>query len=335
MSTLGFDDPLLHQARAQARAGAWADVAELLAAHAPVDPARPERLMLHTEALIRSGNPHRARARLREAVPRLEAGGTRQAHRTALNLLGAASFAVGALDDAQAAWDRALELAQEDGDTLLLARATNNLGAVANLRGHRHDALYLYHLAVPVYQRLGEHRGLAETFHNIAMTYREMDALTEADEYEARTMEFARAAAAPRLDVMAQVGRAEVALRRGDHHLARAAALRAADGAAALGDTDTRADALRCAGLACLMLDRATDARQHLDDALRYATATENALMIAESRLAIARVALHTGELATAAREAAAAATTFERLKAARLHAEAQQVLAAVRARAT
>lgn len=317
MSLPSAEDPVLQQARSRAQAGAWAEVAALLAHH-PADARRPEPLLLHAEALIRSGAPQEARERLRAVVPALERTPYRGAHRTSLNLLGAASFAVGALDEAQAAWDRALELAQQDDDALLIARATNNLGAIANLRGAAHDALYLYQLAVPAYQRLGESRGLAETYHNLAMTYREMGALTDADEHERLTIDHARAAHAPRLAVMAQVGRAEVAMRRGDLDVAAATALRAAAAAGALGDTATRTDALRCAGAACTALGRLDEARRALDEALRVGAESHFALMLAESQLASARLSLRLGDVARARQEAVAAVRGFDALGAMR-----------------
>lgn len=328
MSAFAFDDPVLQQARTRAGAGAWSDVATLLAGQLAPAAERPERVTLYAEALIRSGAPQRARECLREAVPTLAATPHRHAHRTALNLLGAASFAMGALDEAQAAWDHALELAQQSDDPLLVARATNNLGAIANLRGASHDALYLYKLAVPVYQRLGELRGLAETFHNLAITHRDLGDLSQADEYERRAMEYAREARAERLLLMARAGRAELALRRGDNPLAAATAREVARVAGAAGDAATRADALRCAGEACTAMSLLDDARQLLDEAIALARDAGQALMQAESLLASARLAHLRGDRARAHDDAIGAARLFAALGARRELALAESVLA-------
>lgn len=314
MNTFRLEDPVLQRARARAGDGAWREVAALLATEYEPVGERPERLTLYAEALLRCGEPQHARECLRDATPRLEDGAHRGAHRTALNLLGAASFAVGALDEAEAAWDRVLELAQQGDDAQLVARATNNLGAVANLRGARHDALRLYNLAVPVYQRLGELRGLAETFHNLAITYRDLGDLTRADEYEQRVMGYARDAGVPRLAVMAQVGRAEVAFRSGDHRLAAASAAWAADEAARLGDLPTEADALRCAGEAESALGNHAAARRLLDTAAERAATSAQALMQAEIDLASAQLALAMGDRPRAHRDATHAAERFAQL---------------------
>lgn len=314
MNTFHLEDPVLQQARARAGDGAWREVAALLATEYEPVAERPERLTLYAEALLRCGEPQHARACLREATPQLEGGAHRGAHRTALNLLGAASFAVGALDEAETAWDQALELAQQAGDAQLVARATNNLGAIANLRGARHDALRLYNLAVPVYQRLGELRGLAETFHNLAITYRDLGDLLHADEFERRAMDYAREAGTARLAIMAQVGRAEVALRTGDARLAAATAAFAAREAEAAGDAATAADALRCAGEAHTALGELTAARRLLDEASTRAARAGQALMQAEVLLASAVLAAKAGDMSRARTEATAAAGAFDRL---------------------
>lgn len=314
MTSPTFDDLVLRQARTRASAGAWPEVVAMLDdAVAPVA-ARPERVTLYAEALMRTGEPRRACDCLQDAIPVLSRGPHRAAHRTALNLLGAASFAVGALDDAQQAWDRALELAQQSRDPLLAGRAMNNLGAVASLRGDAHHALALYQLAVPIFQRLGDMHRLAETMHNLAIVYRDLDELVQADEHELRAIEFAQAANATHLVTMARVGRAELALRRGDGELAAVTSLAAARDSAASGDRRTQADALRCAGEALTALGRLSEARLRLDEAAGLAESAGEALMLAEAILASARLAAAMGDHQRAALDARVAAERFRHL---------------------
>lgn len=314
MTTPILDDLVLQRARARAGTGAWPDVAALLEGECAPMTERPERVTLYAEALMRCGEPQRATAFLQQAVPALSRSAHRTAHRTALNLSGAASFAVGALDDAQAAWDRALELAQQAGDTLLVARATNNLGAIASLRGSWHHALSLYQLAVPVYQRLGDMHRLAETLHNIAIVYRDLGDLPAADEHEMRAIQFAQQAGAERLVLMARVGRAELALRRADYPLASVSALAAGRACAENGDRETQADAWRCAGEAATALGQHGEARQLLDEAITLAEGAGQALMQAEAQLASARLSQQVGELDRARDEAGRAVEGFRRL---------------------
>jgi tetratricopeptide (TPR) repeat protein len=296
MTSPTLDDAVLRQARARASAGAWPEVADLLRGELGPVAVRPERVTLYAEALMRVGEPRRACDCLQQAMPVLSRGAHRSAHRTALNLLGAASFAIGALDDAQGAWDRVLELAQRAGDPLLVGRAMNNLGAVASLRGDWHRAIYLYQLAVPIYQRLGDAHRLAETFHNLAIVHRDLDNLVQADEHEMRAIEFAQQAGAQQLELMARAGRAELALRRGDHELAAVSALAAGGASAAIGDRSTQADAWRCAGEAYTALGKHDAARRLLDEAATLAELSGQALMQAEVLLASARLGERTGE---------------------------------------
>ncbi len=53
------------------------------------------------------------------------------------------------------------------------ARCLNNLGVIASLRGDPQTALANYHLALAAYQQAGLVRGIAETHHNIAISWRE------------------------------------------------------------------------------------------------------------------------------------------------------------------
>lgn len=332
MTTPILDDLVLQQARARADAGAWPEVAALLENQGEPQADRPERMTLYSEALMRCGEPQRANEFLRRAVPSLTNSAHRTSHRTALNLLGAANFALGALDEAQAAWDRALELAQQANDSLLVARATNNLGAIASLRGAAHHALALYQLAVPVYQRLGDMRGLAQTFHNLAIVYRDLGDLAAADEYEMRVIEFAQQASAARLVQMARVGRAELALRRADFQLASVSALAAGRASAANGDRATQADACRCAGEASMALGRPQEARELLDEALVLAQGTGEALMHAEALLASARLSMQVEDHDRARDEATRSVEEFRRLGAHSGLARATEALLLLRA---
>jgi tetratricopeptide (TPR) repeat protein len=155
---------------------------------------------------MRTGDERRALSWLRELEPRLAEDGDRSAHRRAVNMIGAACLAIGELEEAASAFGTALDLATQTDDLLLLARATNNLGAIANLQGDHERALWHYRIALPTFQRLGQRRGLAASYHNIAITFRDLGELDEADENERRAIEYATDGAVPRLAAMGRVG---------------------------------------------------------------------------------------------------------------------------------
>jgi len=202
----------------------------------PSPARRPPRHVLHVRLTPRHGQL--ARPPLMLAAPHA-------ALRRARDLLGASHVARGTLDDARRAFERALELGQQHGDALTVARATSNLGAIATVRGDARRALALYLLAVPAYQRVGSAHGLAQTYHNMAVSLRELGRLGAADECERRAIEFARDAECPHLVALAQLSRAELSLRAGDAPLAQAGAYRAAERFDALGDAISAARARR------------------------------------------------------------------------------------------
>ncbi|MEP6992338.1 MAG: tetratricopeptide repeat protein [bacterium] len=307
-------DDVLERAHALSRAGAWSDVVGMLEPMATLAGEAGEIRVLYAESLMRVGRERAACEWLRGIMPSLRAQGDRVNHRRALNLLGVGSFFLGDLDEASSALDAALDLATQDEDLLLFARATNNLGMIANIRGEHDAALGHYQRAVPAYQRLGQRRGLAESYHNIAITYRDLGALEQADEYERRAMDYAAAGVAPRVAAMGLIGRAEVALRRGDPQFARGTAQRAAAELQDLEDPMNEADALRLVGAAATAMGRFADADVAFGRALSIARERGHALIEAETLRDRAR-GLHTrGAYPEALRDAEEAMTLFERL---------------------
>ena len=296
-------DPVLTSARDAAQRGEWARVRELLDGSAMVRSDSDAALLL-AEASLRLGLPERARLWLDELVPLLEERADRGALRRAVNMLGAACWELGELDEAERAWDRAVLLAQADGDTLLLARATNNLGALSNVRGSRENALHMYQLAIPAYQRLGHAVGIAECYHNMAITYRDVGDFERADEYERRAIEFAGGAGNERLEALARLGRAEITYRRGDAQLAGVSARRVAEDFSRLSEPIREGDARRLSGLAYLAAGRSSEARRDITRALQLVQAHQAALVEAETWRALAELEAAQGDW-TATQEAA------------------------------
>ena len=318
-------DPLLATARARAQDGAWPDVLEMLEPAAAERAREPELVTLLGAALIHTGRVREARLWLTDAERRLAGHPDRAAHRTVVNMLGAACFALGELDDAARAFEEALELGQRSGDVLLVARASNNLGAIANLRGQRERAIWHYELAIPAYQRLGQSRGLAESYHNLAITQRDLGMLARADECERRAIEYAAEAQTPRMASMARLGRAEIALRRGDALLAEATARRSIRELADSGDRATEADAHRLAGAACAAQGRIDDARMAFAQALGLARADGFALVEAETLRDRARAWAADGQWGAARTDAMEALEGLRRLGAAPACAELER----------
>ena len=311
-------DSILERARASADAGAWGEVLALLEPRAATCQRDGASALLYGEALIYTGNERKAVHWLRGTEASLGEAGDRAAQRRAVNMIGAACLALGALDDASGEFGRALDLATQAEDLLVLARATNNLGAIANMQGDHERALSHYRLALPTFQRLGQRRGLASSYHNLAITYRDLGELDEADEHELRAIEHATEGDVPRLAAMGRVGRAEIALRRGDAAFAETTARIARDEFARLGDPQNEADAARLVGAACTAQRHFDEAREAFDRALEIARARGHALNEAETLRDRAALYLMQGEMNEARADARRAIALFDRLGAAR-----------------
>lgn len=307
-------DPLLATARQLAATGAWRELVVLLAPRADAGLSSGDEAVLYAEALMRSGEERQALAFLRDMEPTLAEDSNRALHRRAVNMIGVASLVLGDLEGANTALSHALELASRDDDLLMMAQATNNLGAIANLQGRHEDALWQYRLALPMLQRLGQPRLLAEGYHNMAITFRDVGELTEADEHELRAIDYAQDASAPRVAAMGRTGRAEIALRRGDAPLAESTARVAIDELASLGDPLNQADAHRVVGAACGAQARYDDALAAFDRALSIAREHGHALVEAETLRDRVDVRVRTNDRAAALEDARASIAIFEKL---------------------
>jgi tetratricopeptide (TPR) repeat protein len=269
--------------------GAWGAVRDLLLS-TPADLRVPELVLLLAEASLRTGFLAEGRALLEPVVPLLAQQGNTAARRRAVNMLGASAFELGLMPAAEQRFQEALALGNAGDDLLTVARATNNLGMIAHIRGAYDQALSLYQLAVPAYQRIGQSAGLAETHHNMALALRELRRLDLADKQERRAIEYAREAGNKRLLAMAQVGRAELSLRRGEAAVAEAGAQLGALEYSRIPDHLGEADALRITGAARTALGALAGAREALDRAVALAHEHGSALIEAESREARARL---------------------------------------------
>lgn len=294
--------------------GMWSAVAELLREHAGGIRGDAEAAALFGEALVRTGQAREAREWFDRVLPALGNSEEGPSLRRATMLAGAANFQLGRLDDAQRSFSDALDLAAAHDDPALVARAMNNLGLIANIQGKWGQALTLYKVAISAHQRLGDTRGLAESYHNMAITHRDQGQLDTADELEMRSIEFAGDAKLPLYATIASHGRAELALLRGDAKLARVSAQRVAEEFRAAGDAVNEAEAVRLAGRACLADGQLDKAREFLDFALERTRQFGAVLNEAETLKVRAELFLAAGDQTAAIDDARAALGLFRQL---------------------
>ena len=315
-TTSGDSHTTLLRARDHASRGDWVSLREMYDGVDHETTSSPELTLLFAEAQLRVGDARVAGSLLAELIPIVERQGDMAGHRRALNMLGAAHFEAGDLSKAEEAFSQALDRALADGDDLLVARSTNNLGSIANIRKRHEAALGLYQLAIPAFQRTGNKAGLAEAHHNMSIAYRDLRQLEQAERLERRAIEFAREAENPRLLTMARVGRAELNLLNGEAEVAHAGASIAAAECRDIPDPIGEADALRLVAAARLVLGALHEALPVADQAVQLARRHGNALVEAESLEVRARVFAQGGDWIHARADARQAALLYRRLDA-------------------
>lgn len=235
----------------------------------------------------------------------------------ALNLGAIAAFELGRIDEARTRSERQVALADSEGDPDMLARATQNLAAIAGLEGRIGEAIASFELAHSAYVKLGQIRGMAQVRHNLGNCFRDVGRYDDADDAYREAEHGFRRVGYPRGVAMATIGRAEVALLSGDGSLGFSLADRAVSVARDCGDSSQEADALRVRARARLVRHgqgNRPKAVRDLSSALRLARRTGNLLHQAEIERDAARLRIETGRPDRARGSLRRALARFEKL---------------------
>jgi tetratricopeptide (TPR) repeat protein len=224
VSSPSDESALLLELRALAARGRHRDVlSRLQALSADALEQRTVYALLAAEAHGRLGAHADAERWAQAALAIARARGERHAELRARNYQGAIALERGDADAAEEHIAAALELARSLEDHGAQARCLNNLGIIANLRGDPRAAQASYQLSLAAYQQAGLVRGMAETQHNIGISWRDLGdygrALAAADEAVRLADQQVRDEA---LSAQAIAGRAELHLLQGDAELASA-----------------------------------------------------------------------------------------------------------------
>ena len=232
----------------------------------------------------------------------------------ALNLKGIAAFELGRPAEARGAFDKLMALAEAEQDHDMLARATLNLGALANLQGDPATALSLYQLALPLFHKLGQIRGLSQTHQSLAMSYRDLEQFSEAEDEYQKAVRLGLGFGYTPIVAMAVIGRAEVLVLRRDPEGALGLLEWGLQLARQLGDPITEGTGLRVRALARAALRERTDARSDLVGALDLARSTGNTLLEAEALRDLGRLNAAAGDAIAAQESLGEAIEAFRRL---------------------
>ena len=241
------------------------------------------------------------------------------------NIIGIALFGLGRNSEAEDRWNELLAVATEAGGDDYVARASNNLGMIANIRGNREAALLYYGRALAAYRRLGQVRGLAQTHHNLGISYRDLGFAGEADRHFQRAIELAQPDGNVDVIALAESERAMLRATAGDGRFAEVLATRALRRFDELGDPLGRGEALRVLAAAARASQQADTAAVRLDKALQIAQAHGDPLLHAEVQRDRGLLLRDTGDPVAARAALLDAATHFAALGA---NAEAEAVRA-------
>ena len=252
--------------------------------------ANPEAQLLTATSATRLGEFGLAAPLAAAAGSRFRSSADRGGHMRATNLLGALAWEQGRLAEAESLFGEALALARELDDSLMTARAANNLASLAQLGGNPETALSLYRSALITYQRLGDRRGLLETYHNLSIVFRHTEQFSQAAEACDHALRLAEQLDDPALIAPVLTGMAELRLAQGETDRARSEARNARELALAASDLLSAAEARRILALVYLE-DRQFDlALIEAQEARRVAADHGSALLEGESAAAEARV---------------------------------------------
>jgi tetratricopeptide (TPR) repeat protein len=318
MVSLPSADDSTNQLRELVRAGRFREALEAYRRTAGPSSRADARLLAATAA-TRLGELDLAEALAEEAVQRFAERGDFDGRMRALNLLGVIGFERGQLVEAERRLTEALSIAYRLDDSLAAARACNNLASVAHLQGRPDEAVGLYRGALLGYQRLGDRRGTAETYHNLGLAYRQLADFDEAEKAVTQAVRHAESVGEPALMALTSGGRAELRIEQGDPELALPELDRASRLAEVAGDVIGMAELRRVRALAAWREGRYAEALEEAEAGRLTADEHDVALLRAEcaSLAALACRALGRLELAEARR--AEAAAIFGQLGAVRL----------------
>jgi tetratricopeptide (TPR) repeat protein len=290
---------------------------------------RPEVQLLAATAATRLGELATGASLANQALLQFRSRGDRDGSMRSLNLLGAIHWERGEMVEAEDRFAEALHFARQVGDSLMLARSCNNLASVAHLQGRSGDAAGLFRGALLAYQRLGDRRGTAETYHNLGLAYGQAGEWRQAEDAAADAVRHAEVVGEPRLLALALAGRAELCLERDDPALAQRELERAGRFAAEAADEVGGAEVDRVRALAALHQANWPLALQHADEARRVALKYDSVLLAAECAGIAAQALRALGRIEEAAERRAEAEAGFRRLGAASLLERLERVLGA------
>ena len=284
-----------------AQARKWREIKQLLLPVPREELSRHPRVMfVLADAFGRLGFLERAVELAQESANRFAELGEQERWLLARKRVGAYVAERGLLDQAEAIFLEVIGAAEPLGMLEVVGGVLNNLGAIAGMRGARDDAFRYYERALAVGQKAGDEQGLARTYYNLALAYRDSDLYMEADTLFLEAGRRARAIGDEWLAQIAGTARAELELRRkgGSRPELDAAWRQAMVRFDVFASTLGQAEAQKLAGMVAASRGDHATASRRFSDAIDLAAAHGNPLLAAEARMERGASRVVLGELA-------------------------------------
>ena len=278
---------VLHEARAQERAGcmpeALASYAEAIttAERAGEDRVLAEALRRMAVVQYRRNQVDEARSLCHRSVAVAQRIADSLLVAEALNTLGVLDLQTGRLEDADKTFRDAL--AQGGVSRELRARAEQNLGILANIRGDLTEAITHYQGSLEAYRACGDEHGCAIAFHNLGMVSADQKLYDDADKYFTESLGVAERTGEVELQGHCLVNHADVHAERQQFEDARRKAEAALVLFDQLGDKGSKSTAYRVIGMVYRDTGKAQLAESRLKSAIELASAVGYVLSEAES----------------------------------------------------
>ena len=305
----------LHEAQQLADAGRYAELHAYLTARSQDELEQsPMLALLLGIAHARLGRFAVGQQWAMVALSRARVLGDRRLEVRALNVSGAIALDRGGINEATHFFTKAQEEAMEDNDMAAVGRCANNLGIIANMQGDYGRAIGAYTRAIAAYEKAGFDRGIAESRHNLGISYREQGHLDDALRTADAAVKEAEGVGDPRLKAQALAGRAEIRTARGDPELAIREVERALAVHREMKDEVRETEDLRILAVALSVAGRTDEAQQMLHDVIHRASQHDRPLLVANALRDLAHALAREGRVEEAKKRAHAARVTFERL---------------------
>jgi len=305
----------LHAAQELADAGRYAELLTYLGGRSPNEIEQsPMLALLNSIGQSRVGRLDLGQQWALVALSRSRVLGDRRLELRALNVCGAIALERGGISEAAHFFTRAQEEAMQDNDMASVGRCANNLGIIANMQGDYGRAVGAYTRAIAAYQAARYDRGIAESQHNLGISYREQGDLDHAMQAADAAVREAGRLGDQRLTAQALAGRAEIRAMKGESGLAILEVERALAVHRELKDVVRETEDLRILAVAVGLAGKAEDAEQMLRDVIDRATQQARPLLVAIAQRDLAYLLARTGAVAPAKEMARAARAAFHRL---------------------